>query len=122
MIQLYSDIKGNGPPTKSTPGAVGQIYIDRETGLRYECIEAFVQKGYKVNREIYTWEEKASILISLPRMLKLRRRSTISVKKSELAVQAVAESPLRLIPPFRHGRKLRKNQNILPAKYFSILI
>lgn len=58
MIQLYSDIKGNGPPTKSTPGAVGQIYIDRETGLRYECIEAFVQKGYKVNREIYTWEEK----------------------------------------------------------------
>lgn len=58
MIQLYSDIKGNGPPTKSTPGAVGQIYVDRETGLRYECIEAFVQKGYKISKEIYTWEEK----------------------------------------------------------------
>lgn len=58
MIQLLSDIKGNGPPTKSTPGAVGQIYVDRETGLRYECTEAFIQKGYKINKEIYTWEER----------------------------------------------------------------
>lgn len=58
MIQLYSDIKGNGPPTKSTPGAVGQIYVDRETGLRYECTEANVQKGYKINKAFYTWEER----------------------------------------------------------------
>lgn len=58
MIQLYSDIEGFGPPTKNTPGAVGQIYVDRKTGLRYECTEAFVQKGYKINKEIYTWEEK----------------------------------------------------------------
>lgn len=58
MIQLLSDIKGNGPPTKSTPGAVGQIYVDRETGLRYECTEANVQKGYKINKAFYTWEEK----------------------------------------------------------------
>lgn len=58
MIQLYSDIKGNGPPTKSTPGAVGQIYVDADTGLRYECTEAFVQKGYKINKAVYEWEER----------------------------------------------------------------
>ena len=58
MIQLLSDIKGNGPPTKSTPGAVGQIYVDRETGLRYECTEANVQKGYKIDKSFYTWEER----------------------------------------------------------------
>lgn len=57
MVQLYSDIRGNGPPTEDTPGAVGQFYID-DTGIRYECVEAFVQKGYKVNREIYKWEER----------------------------------------------------------------
>ena len=37
MVQLYSDIKGSGPPTKSTPGAVGQIYVDGESCLLYEC-------------------------------------------------------------------------------------
>lgn len=56
MVQTYSDIKSNGPPTKDTPGAVGQFYVDQDTGLRYECIEAFTQKGYKISREIYTWE------------------------------------------------------------------
>lgn len=58
MVQLYSDIKGNGPPTKDTPGAVGQFYVDHETGIRYECIEAFVQKGYKINKQVYKWEER----------------------------------------------------------------
>lgn len=56
VVQTYSDIKSNGPPTKDTPGAVGQFYVDQDTGLRYECIEAFTQKGYKISREIYTWE------------------------------------------------------------------
>lgn len=58
MFQLYSDIKGNGPPTKDTPGAIGQFYVDHESGLRYECTEAFIQKGYKISRTIYTWEER----------------------------------------------------------------
>lgn len=57
-IQLYSDVEGNGPPTKNTPGSVGQIYIDQETGLRYECVEAFVQKGYKIDKSTYKWVEK----------------------------------------------------------------
>lgn len=56
VVQTYSDIKSSGPPTKDTPGAVGQFYVDQDTGLRYECIEAFTQKGYKISREIYTWE------------------------------------------------------------------
>lgn len=58
MIQLYSDIKGNGPPTKDTPGAVGQFYVDRDTGIRYECVEAFGQTGYKINKQVYEWEAR----------------------------------------------------------------
>ena len=58
MVQLYSDIKGNGPPTNHTPGAVGQFYVDHDTGIRYECVEAFVQKGYKFNSQNYKWEER----------------------------------------------------------------
>lgn len=57
-IQLYANIKANGPPTKYTPGSVGQIYIDQETGLRYECTEAFVEKGYKIDKSTYKWVEK----------------------------------------------------------------
>ncbi len=58
MVELYSGITGNGPPTSNTPGAVGQEYVDSETGIIYECTESFVHKGYKFTREIYTWEEK----------------------------------------------------------------
>lgn len=56
-IALYADIQGNGPPTKDTPGAVGQRYVDQETGLAYECIEAWTQQGYKINKAVYTWKE-----------------------------------------------------------------
>ena len=58
MVQLYADIKANGPPTKDTPGAVGQMYVDKDTGLRYECVEAFTKTGYKFSKTIYTWEER----------------------------------------------------------------
>ena len=57
-IQLYANIKAYGPPTKDTTGSVGQIYIDQETGLRYECTEAFVEKGYKIDKSTYKWVEK----------------------------------------------------------------
>lgn len=58
MIGLFSDIKGNGPPTKDTPGAVGQYYLDRDTGLRYECTESFIKNGYGFSKTIYTWEKR----------------------------------------------------------------
>ena len=58
MVQLFADIKSNGPPTKDTPGAVGQFYGDRDSGIRYECTEAFTKTGYKFSKTIYTWEER----------------------------------------------------------------
>lgn len=58
MVQLYADIKSYGPPTKDTVGAVGQFYIDRSTGIRYECTEAFTKTGYKFSKTIYTWEKR----------------------------------------------------------------
>lgn len=58
MAQLFADIKSSGPPTKDTPGAVGQFYVDRDTGIRYECTEAFTKTGYKFSKTIYTWEER----------------------------------------------------------------
>lgn len=34
-------LKLYGAPTRTTPGAVGDIYIDMETGLEYRCTFAF---------------------------------------------------------------------------------
>ena len=58
MIELYATIKKSGPPTKNTPGAVGQIYVDTDTGLRWECVEAHREKHYKGTQEFYDWEER----------------------------------------------------------------
>lgn len=58
MSEVYSILRGSGPPTKDTPGAVGQKYVDTNTGAMYECTEAFSNKGYKFSRENYTWKKK----------------------------------------------------------------
>ena len=56
MAQVLEDIKGSGPPTENTPGAVGQIYIDTETALRWECIESHHETRYKGVRVFYDWK------------------------------------------------------------------
>ncbi len=58
MISLYATIKKNGPPTENTPGAVGQDYVDTDTGLRYECVEAFYETSYNGSRTLYAWESR----------------------------------------------------------------
>lgn len=56
MTEMLAVIKQSGPPTKNTPGAVGQDYIDIDTGLRWECVEATSEKFYKQNKVVYNWE------------------------------------------------------------------
>lgn len=56
MAEMLAAIKQSGPPTKNTPGAVGQDYIDTTTGLRWECVEATSEKFYKHNKVVYNWE------------------------------------------------------------------
>lgn len=58
MATEYRTIRQNGPPTKTTPGAVGQKYIDTANGMMYECTEAFVHRGYNFSREVYNWEKR----------------------------------------------------------------
>lgn len=33
-----SIIRGQGAPTANTEGAVGQIYVDTDSGIQYRCI------------------------------------------------------------------------------------
>lgn len=56
--KVQASMKRYGPPTKNTPGGVGQIYLDLETGLRYECVESYQELRYKGARTFYNWEER----------------------------------------------------------------
>ena len=58
MAEVRTKIKGYGPPTNKTHGSVGQHYVDLNTGIMYECVEAFSCSGYKFAREMYTWEKR----------------------------------------------------------------
>ena len=48
-------IRGKGAPTMTTEGAVGQIYIDTDTGIQYQCVEAEKRKAYNVDVTNYLW-------------------------------------------------------------------
>ena len=48
-------IRGKGAPTMTTEGAVGQIYIDTDTGIQYQCVEAEKRKAYNVDVANYLW-------------------------------------------------------------------
>lgn len=50
-----SIIKGRGIPGESTEGVVGQIYIDTDTGIQYECIESEKRTAHDFNKTYYNW-------------------------------------------------------------------
>lgn len=52
---MSKPIRGNGAPTMTTEGAVGQIYIDTDTGIQYRCVEAEKRKTYGVDVANYSW-------------------------------------------------------------------
>jgi hypothetical protein len=53
-----SIIRGQGAPTANTEGAVGQIYVDTDSGIQYRCIEAEKRTGYKLDKINYVWQER----------------------------------------------------------------
>lgn len=65
MSETIVTIKHSGPPTKNTQGAVGQIYIDTDTGVRWECVEAHLVDYYKGSRVFYDWERRGYDLATL---------------------------------------------------------
>lgn len=65
MSETVATIKHSGPPTKNTKGAVGQFYIDTDTGLRWECVEANLETYYKGARVIYDWAARGYDLATM---------------------------------------------------------
>ena len=57
VYALSAEVK-SGPPTESTPGAVGEIYVDISTGLRWECTESYTKTYYKGTQTFYNWVER----------------------------------------------------------------
>ena len=63
-------LKGYGAPTKDRPGNVGDIYLDEDSGLKYECTDIIVDKQHypfltvlarKRNNTEYVWEKPFDI-------------------------------------------------------------
>lgn len=54
-----SKILGNGKPTNTTPGIVGQEYLDKASGITYVCTKVNHVPGEYCGESdgVYTWEE-----------------------------------------------------------------
>lgn len=52
-----SEIKSNGVPTRKTKGALGDIYIDGATGIKYKCTGSYIQNG----QSEYEWKKVLDI-------------------------------------------------------------
>lgn len=57
-VYALSAEEKSGPPTENTPGAVGEIYVDPKTGLRWECTESYTKTYYKGTQTFYNWVER----------------------------------------------------------------
>lgn len=84
-------LKLNGVPTKTTPGAVGDIYIDMETGLEYRCTFAY-QDVFSKNSE-YEWKPTGN----------KRRTPTLDIP-------VVKEEPIKEVDEVKETKEPVKNE------------
>jgi hypothetical protein len=64
-INIMAEIKGHGVPGGHIEGAVGDIYVDERTGLKYRCTYAGRLNG-KLTCEWINTGERAEIKSSRP--------------------------------------------------------
>lgn len=50
------EIKGKGLPTRKTEGALGDIYVDTNTGVKYKCTGAFGVTTHAESTKEYEWK------------------------------------------------------------------
>ena len=60
-----SEIKGKGIPTRQTAGALGDIYIDTNTGVRYKCTGAYGITTHIDSTKEFEWKPIRSIKQSM---------------------------------------------------------
>lgn len=51
-----TEIKEKGLPTRQTKGALGDIYVDTNTGLKYKCTGAFSVTTHVESKKEYEWK------------------------------------------------------------------
>ena len=80
-----SKIKGKGVPTRKTAGAIGDIYIDTNTGRQYKCTNAY---GVNSNYD-YTWTPLKVEPVKVE-----QKPEPKAEKKAEKKVEAKVEEPV----------------------------
>lgn len=57
-----SEIKGKGIPTRQTKGAMGDIYVDTATGMKYKCTGSYSITTHANSTKDYEWKPVKPVL------------------------------------------------------------
>ena len=82
-------LKGNGVPTRKTIGAIGDIYIDENTGIQYKCTFAYRSE----NDDAFDCQWTA--LSTTPVEEKIEEPVVKSVEKVEEEKPTTVEEPVK---------------------------
>lgn len=88
-------IKGKGAPTRSTKGAIGDIYVDLGTGKQYKCVNAYGVHG----QFDYTWKLQNGSPVNVQEIKQESKKPESKVEKKvepkeEPKVEPVVEAPV----------------------------
>ena len=91
-----AEIKGKGIPTRQTKGALGDIYVDTTTGVKYKCTGAYGVTTHAASSKEYEWKPADAKFKNIPRTAEEKphetpKKQTKAKKVEEKAEEKVAE-------------------------------
>ena len=97
-----AEIKGKGLPTRQTKGALGDIYVDTTTGVKYKCTGAFGVTTHAESKKEYEWKPANPVNKNLQRTAKEKPHETSKpqseVKPTEKVEEKIEETPKAQVP------------------------
>lgn len=88
-----AEIKGKGLPTRQTKGALGDIYVDTATGMKYKCTGAFGVTTHAESKKEYEWKPANPVNKNLQRTAKEKPHETSKPQSEVKPAEKVEEAP-----------------------------
>ena len=109
-----AEIKGKGLPTRKTVGALGDIYVDTTTGVKYKCTGAFGVTTHAASSKEYEWKPANPVTRNLQRTAEEKphetpKKQTKAKKVEEKVEEKVSEQQVKEVAETQPVKKETKS-------------
>lgn len=113
-----AEIKGKGLPTRNTKGALGDIYVDTNTGIKYKCTGSYSISTHAESNKEYEWKPANSTFKNVQRTASEKPHETPKPQPTVKPIEKVEENTKETTNTQGFKKDVKSNDKHNYSKHF----